>query len=264
VIFFAGPAISNKSQVVPAGLKLQRDGEQYFALAKSALPVTDDWPYLNVLGRGSGIDYLIGLATMLVISFLFIQLFVWPSWISTASPALSWCFFLQGAGFMLLETNTITRMALILGSTWVVTSFAVILVLLAALVSNVIVTRFAAPSILPVIGLLAISILLNYAVDIHYYLALAGPIRTPLAALQVYLPMLGSSLLFGRLFQRSEKSSYDLGMNILGALFGGMLEYVSLIIGIQAVYLLALILFVAIIPPYRRAVTTVSAMNMLT
>ena len=93
---------------------------------------------------------------------------------------------------------------------------------------------------------------LNYIVDIHYYLALAEPIRTPLAALQVYLPMLGSSLLFGRMFQRSEKSSYDLGMNILGALFGGMLEYVSLIVGVQAVYLLALILFLAVIPAYRR------------
>jgi hypothetical protein len=264
VIFFAGPAVSKKSDFVPVGLKLQHDDQQYRALAHSALPVTDDWPYLNVLGRQIGSDYLIGLAAMIAISFLFIQLFVWPSGTSAASSALSWCFFLQGAGFMLLETNTITRMALILGSTWVVTSFAVILVLLAALASNFIVTRFAAPSILPVIGLLAVSILLNYIVDIHYYLALAEPIRTPLAALQVYLPMLGSSLLFGRLFQRSEKSSYDFGMNIFGALFGGMLEYVSLIIGIQAVYLLALILFVAIIPPYRRAVTTVSAMNMLT
>src|SRR5262249_52400806 len=144
------------------------------------------------------------------------------------------------------------RMALIFGSTWIVTSVAVILVLLAALASNVIVQRFASPSIFAVIGLVAVSILLNYAVDIHCYLVLAEPIRTSLAGLQVYLPMLGSSLLFGRLFQRSGKSSYDLGMNILGALFGGMLEYISLVIGIQAVYLLALILFVAIMLPYQR------------
>ena len=81
---------------------------------------------------------------------------------------------------------------------------------------------------------------------------LTNSMRGPLAALQVYLPMLVSSLLFGRMFQRSEKSSYDLGMNILGALFGGMLEYVSLIVGVQAVYLLALILFLAVIPAYRR------------
>jgi hypothetical protein len=252
VIFFEGPAVSAKPEFVPAGLKLQRDGQQYRALARSALPVTDDWPYLNVLGRSIGNDYLIGLATMIVISFLFIQFFVWPSGVSVASSAMSWCFFLQGAGFMLLETNTITRMALIFGSTWIVTSVAVILVLLAALVSNVIVQRFAFPSIFTVIGLVAASVLLNYAVDIHYYLGLPEPVRTSLAALQVYLPMLGSSLLFGRLFQRSAKSSYDLGMNILGALFGGMLEYVSLVIGVQAVYLLALILFVAIILPYRR------------
>jgi hypothetical protein len=252
VIFFAGPAVSQKPDLIPAGLKLQREGEQYRTLADFALPVTDDWPYLNVLGRSIGKDYLIGLATMLVISFLFVRVFVWKGRISEESSPISLCFFLQGAGFMLLETNTITRMALVLGSTWVVTSFAVILVLLAALLSNVIVQRFASPSIFSVTGLLAIAIFLNYVVDIHYYLALAEPIRTPLAALQVYLPMLGSSLLFGRLFQRSEKSSYDLGMNILGALSGGMLEYVSLIVGVQTVYLLALILFLAIIPAYRR------------
>ena len=252
VIFFAGPALSGKPGVFPAGLKLEHDAAQYARLAGSALPVTDDWPYLNVLGRSIGSDYLIGLAAMIIISFLFIQYFVWSAATSAASTAMSWCFFLQGAGFMLLETNTITRMALILGSTWVVTSFAVILVLLAGLLSNIIVLRSASPSVSAVIGLLAVSVFLNYAVDIHYYLTLPEPGRTLLAGFQVYLPMLGSSLLFGRLFQRSQKTSYDFGMNILGALFGGMLEYVSLIVGVQAVYLLALILFLAVVPAYRR------------
>ena len=141
VIFFAGPALSQKPGFVPGGLMLEHDAAQYATLAGSTLPVTDDWPYLNVLGRRIGTDYLIGLAAMIIISFVFIRYFVWPVAVSAPSSAMSWCFFLQGAGFMLLETNTITRMALILGSTWIVTSFAVILVLLAALVSNVVVQR---------------------------------------------------------------------------------------------------------------------------
>ena len=98
---------------------------------------------------------------MLVISFLFVRIFVWEAGASAQFSAMSWCFFLQGAGFMLLETNTITRMALILGSTWVVTSFAVILVLLAALLSNVIVQRFASPSVVAIGGLLAAATFLN-------------------------------------------------------------------------------------------------------
>lgn len=257
VIFFAGPAAWARSEGVlsSAGLKVETDAQQYLALAPLAMPVTDDWPYLNVLGRSIGGDYLLGLATMIVISFLFIRFFLWQRGVSSAISAASWCFFLQGAGFMLLETNTITRMALILGSTWIVTSFAVILVLLAGLISNLIVQRFASPSIFTTIGLIAISIILNYLVDVHHYLALSGLFAVPLAAFQVYLPMLGSSMLFARLFQGSEKSGRDLGMNMLGALFGGMSEYISLIVGIQAVYLLSLIVFLAIIPTYhsRRA-----------
>jgi len=96
------------------------------------------------------------------------------------------------------------------------------------------------------VGLVAITTLANYIIDPHVYLSLTNPVRVPLAALQVFLPILASSFVFGRLFQRSEKSSYDLGMNILGAMFGGMLEYTSLIAGTSAVYLVALFTFLVI------------------
>jgi len=147
---------------------------------------------------------------------------------------------------MLLETTAITRMALIMGSTWIVTSMAVILVLSAAFISNIVVRRFAFPSVQAAIAILAATVLLNYGVDVHYYLALAVPLRALVAALPVYLPILASSLVFARLFQASDKSSFDFGMNILGAVFGGMLEYVSLIVGIRTLYLVALVLFLAL------------------
>ncbi len=263
VIFFAGPGIWEKSGFSLPGLIVERDAQTYFTLAPQALAVTDDWPYLNVAGREIGRDYMFGLAAMIAISLLFIRFFAWPGGTSaggsSASSSAALCFFLQGAGFMLLETNTITRMALIVGSTWIVTSLAVILVLLAALVSIVVVDRFAFPSVPAAIALLAASTLLNYVVDIHYYLGFPEPFRTTFSALQVYLPMLASSLLFGRLFQRSERTSYDFGMNVLGAMFGGMLEYMSLILGIRTVYLLALMLFLAVIPPYRRSIVKEAA-----
>ena len=142
---------------------------------------------------------------------------------------------------MLLETNTITQMALLLGSTWIVTSLAIVLVLLAALVSNVIVHRYASPGIGAILAFVAAGLLLNYFVDLEVYLGL--PFAVPLAAFQVYLPILGSSLLFARLFQRSEQSNVDFGTNILGALFGGFLEYSSLVIGISSIYLVALVIF---------------------
>jgi hypothetical protein len=83
---------------------------------------------------------------------------------------------------------------------------------------------------------------INYIVDIHWYLGLPGSLRVLLAAFQLYLPILGSSLVFGRLFQRSDKSSHDMGMNILGAIFGGMLEYTSLIFGTRMAYIFAFVI----------------------
>jgi hypothetical protein len=251
VIFFAGPAVLKLSTLslpglVQAGYKLD---------ASRVVPpplATDDWPYLNLPDRSIGWNYLFGLGSMILVSAVFIGVFVAPVARPLTKNLSAWCFFLQGAGFMLIETNTITRMALILGSTWVVTSVAVILVLLAALVSNFLVQRFTFPSVSAGIGIVAIATLINYFVDIHLYVGIASSFRVPLAALQVYLPILGSSFVFGRLFQRSDKSSYDLGMNILGAMFGGILEYSSLIVGTRAVYLLAFALFLAILPAYYK------------
>jgi len=251
VIFFSGPAVSKIATLSLIGLSQGSYAHESLEAAPPFL-ATDDWPYLNLPEKSIGRNYLVGLGSMILISLLFIRVFVWSSASPIIRSASAWCFFLQGAGFMLIETNTITRMALILGSTWVVTSVAVILVLLAALVSNFVIQRFTFPSVTVSIGIVAVTTLVNYMVDPHFYLTLASPVRVPLAALQVYLPILASSFVFGRLFQRSDKSSYDLGMNILGAMFGGMLEYSSLIVGTRTVYLLAFVIFLALAAPYSK------------
>ena len=235
-IFFTGPAVRDLRRVEIAGLQqisIPTPDEEF-------LLATDDWPFLNVPTRSVGSDYVIGLAAMVGISALLIYAFVWRGkvWSAGAVPGL---FFLQGAGFMLLETNTITQMALLLGSTWLVTSLAIALVLLAALVANVVVHRYASPGVEAILGFIVAGLLLNYFVDLKGYFGL--PFAVPLAAVQVYLPILGSSLLFARLFQSSERSNVDFGTNILGALFGGILEYSSLVIGIRSIYLLALVIF---------------------
>jgi hypothetical protein len=253
VLFFAGPAVSGTSTLALPGL-VQATYKREASNVEKPLLATDDWPYLNLPDQTISWNYVLGLGSMILVSMAFIVFFVTPAGSRpiTASP-VAWCFFLQGAGFMLIEANTITRMALILGSTWIVTSVAVILVLLAALVSNFIVLRFAFPSVPVGIGLVVVAALVNYMVDVHLYMNFADGVRVPLAALQVYLPILGSSFVFGRLFQRSNQSSYDLGMNILGAMFGGMLEYSSLIAGTRNVYLVAVLFFLAILPAYYSA-----------
>ena len=255
VFFFAGPAVSKMPTLSLPGMVqgfYKRDSRQ---LTPPPL-ATDDWPYLNTRYKTIGSNYVLGLGSMILVSVVFIGFFVTFGANPISKNPLALCFFLQGAGFMLIETNTITRMALILGSTWVVTSVAVILVLLAALVSNFVVQRFRFPSVGAGIAMVAAATLVNYMADIHVYVGMAGSFRVLLAALQLYLPILASSFVFGRLFQRSDRSSYDLGMNILGAMFGGILEYSSLIVGTRAVYIVALMVFLAIVPFYYKTSRT--------
>ncbi len=248
ITFFAGPAVEKCSDIRIA--EMVRIPWTYLPSIPLA---TDDWPYLNLRDRKIGKDYLIGLGMMTIFSFVIIYTFVLRDEAIRRNRPTSWMFFLQGSVFMLLETNTISRMALLVGSTWVVTSLAILLVLMAALVANYIVHRFDTPSIDVILAFLILTLLLNYMIHFNYWLQLEGWNRILFAALCLYLPILGSSLLFARLFQCSDRSNLHFGVNILGAVFGGMLEYSSLIIGINSIYLLALSIILGITLIYMRS-----------
>src|SRR6185312_12594629 len=84
-------------------------------LAPNTEPLTDDWPFPYLRGRVIPADYLIA---MLIIALC--------SWAAVrglgGAGAIEWPFFFLGGGFLLLETRGLTTAALLLGSTWEVTS----------------------------------------------------------------------------------------------------------------------------------------------
>jgi hypothetical protein len=196
---------------------------------------TDDWPFMALQAPRLSKDYQFALLAMLACSLGLVASFVRAGPRGTSSRARGAVFFLQGAAFMLLEAVTILRMALLFGSTWIVVSLTLAAVLLSGLVSIELVRRLAWLRAGHGLAVLEAGVVLNF------WLAETSDLgQAWLPALALFAPILGSSLLFSRLFETSVQSARELGLNLLGAVAGGLLEYASLVVGAARVYLVVL------------------------
>jgi hypothetical protein len=161
----------------------------------------------------------------------------------------SWHFFLLGAGFMLLETKSIIQFALLWGSTWVVASLAIASVLVMALVANLVVSRWEVRRPWRIGGVLLALLALNYFVPVGRVAFESRAAESVFYAVLMFSPILCAGLLFGSAFKRSKTIPTDFGANLLGAMAGGVAEYLSLMTGfrtllfaIAACYIGALVL----------------------
>ncbi|HEX9368357.1 MAG TPA: hypothetical protein VF921_17130, partial [Vicinamibacterales bacterium] len=147
--------------------------------------------------------------------------------------AWSWQFFLLGAGFMLLETKAIIQFALLWGSTWVVASLAIASVLGMALLANFVVARWeiTKPGL---VGVALVALLVaNYAIPIGRVGFESRAAESLFYAVLEFSPILCAGLLFGSAIKRSTAVARDYGINLLGAMVGGVAEYASLVAGFR-------------------------------
>jgi hypothetical protein len=68
-------------------------------------------------------------------------------------------------------------------------------------------------------------------------------IQVAVSGLRVAGPIFFSGIIFARWFARTENSSAALGANLMGAVVGGLSEYSSLALGLNDLYLLALLFY---------------------
>src|SRR5437773_3461928 len=69
--------------------------------------------------------------------------------------------------------------------------------------------------------------------------------RAALAGLIYSLPVFFAGMIFSTSLKRARDTSAALGANLCGAVFGGLLEYLSMLTGMKALTLLALALYLA-------------------
>ena len=227
----------------------------------SVVLATDNWPFLYMRAPELPRHYLAALALVLVVSALAVWLARRDGRGRTRSPGLtpvtpvaswSWHFFFLGAGFMLLETKSIVQFALLWGSTWSSASLAIASVLVMALASALVASRVEIRRRGPIAAALLTLIAVNYLIPVGRVTFDSRIAESLFYGLLVFSPVFCAGLLFSSSFKDSSSTADDFGANLLGAMVGGVGEYLSLLAGYRALLIVVAICYLLAIVARRR------------
>lgn len=139
--------------------------------------------------------------------------------------------FFMGAAFLLLETKSVVQFALLFGTTWLVNSLVFLGIMLTVLAAIEVARRvqLRRPGI--IYALLFVSLAVAFVVPVNTLLEFPPVVRFVLGSLLAFVPIFLANLVFARRFRDVGSSTVAFGANLLGAMVGGLLEYVSIIIG---------------------------------
>lgn len=203
--------------------------------------LTDDWPYLYLERPTVAPVYLKLFASIVVLILLAFFL------VRRIHPVrgLHGNFLLLGLGFTLMESAAIVRLALLFGSTWVVNAVVFAAVLVMIFISNLLVARGRAPSLHFAWAGLFASVLLMYLFPIELLFDVPAMARVLGASALVGLPVFFAGVCFSTLFSKQPTTGYALGINLVGAMAGGLVEYLSMLVGMKAVWLIVLCVYLS-------------------
>jgi hypothetical protein len=202
-----------------------------------ALP-SDDWPFLYLRTVGVPWTYLtvfllVGLTAALAVRGVFGRTMF-------SRTRFDGQMFLLGAGFMLLETRAVTQLSLLFGSTWVVNTSVFGGVLLMVLAANAVAMRLQTYRRSLWYALLGISLVLLWMLPLQPFFALDVTLRAALAGPIMAVPVFFAGIIFSSELRSREDAAASLGSNLCGAVVGGLLENLSMLVGLKAIVLLAL------------------------
>lgn len=204
----------------------------------------DDWPFLYLQGRaipGSYVQVIFAIAAFSLAAVLLTLRFS----VSIRSVPFSYGihFFLMGMSFLLLETVTISQGTLFFGSTWISTSAVILAILVYILGANIFVMHHRSINLPLCYLLLCLSLVLCFFIPPQYLLSLSFIPRILAGAFLFGLPILFAAIIFAVTFRSQVNADIILGINLLGAVLGGLSQHVDLILGMKKMYLIALGLY---------------------
>ncbi len=202
-------------------------------------PATDDRPFVYLRERSIPSRYLWALGLVLLTSAALVR-FAGARYRAMGGYL---DLFFMGAAFLLLETKSVVQFALLFGTTWFVNAlvFAGILltVLLAIEVERKL--RIGRPTLL--FSLLFLGLLIAGIVPTSALLELSAVPRFIAATSLAFFPVFIANLVFAGRFRDTEDPTTAFGANLLGAMVGGAIEYVSLVTGYRALLVVAAVLY---------------------
>lgn len=215
--------------------------EAAVAASDRVAPSTDDRPFPYFRGGSIPSLYLFALAGILLTSLLAVRFLAGP--FRSMRPYAD--LFFMGAAFLLLETKSVTTFALLFGTTWVVNAIVFAGVLLAVLLAVETTRRFPTPA-LPLLYVgIAAALILAYIVPNASLLALPVLPRLVAAVSLAFAPIYLANLVFAKRFAGTADAASAFGINILGAMVGGCIEYLALIVGFRNLLIVAGLLYLA-------------------
>ncbi len=157
----------------------------------------------------------------------------------------------MGAAFLLLETKNVVQFALLFGTTWFVNAlvFAGVLISVWLAVETARHLRLPRPWLL-YLGLFA-ALVVAWTVPQASLLGLAPVPRFFVAVAIAFAPIYLANLIFAQRFAVAALSAAAFAANLLGAIVGGMLEYLSLLTGYRFLLVVVAMLYALAFLAYR-------------
>jgi spermidine synthase len=210
-----------------------------FAVSEAPTLTTDDWPYFYQHEPGLPASVIVVSIALILICLRFL------SQTGAGLRSMRWHFFFLGAGFLLLEAQIISRMALLFGTTWVVNSIVIAALMILIIGSNFLVAwKTRIPIAVGYVGI-ALSIVAAYFIPLEAFFFSSIWVKALSATAVLCLPVFFAGIVFIRSFAQERFSSEALGSNLMGSLVGGLLESLSMWTGIRSLLVLAAILYLA-------------------
>jgi hypothetical protein len=204
-----------------------------------AAPVSDDRPFPYLRDRTIPWLYLVTIALVLAVSALAIRL---GAGSLTGTNRYTDLFFM-GAAFLLLETKSVVVFALLFGTTWLVNAMVFFGILLAVLAAIEVARRVRVRNPATLYLALCASLAVAWAVEPWRLLALDVPARLTIAIVLTFTPVFLANLIFSGRFRDVSASTIAFGTNLLGAMVGGTIEYLSLVVGYRSLLLVVAALY---------------------
>jgi hypothetical protein len=132
-----------------------------------------------------------------------------------------WHFWLLGAAFLLIELKSITELALIFGTTWLVNALAISGVLIMVLAANPLVLRKVRVNLRWTYALLLVSLLGLYFFPLKLLAGIHLPIRIVASVFLLSLLLFFSGLILAESLRLTGETSKPLASNLSGTMVGG-------------------------------------------
>jgi len=224
-----------------------------FISAHSNIPMeparvtTDDWPYFYQHAPGLPmVVILVSLAVLVTLGWFLRK-------VGGGAGRIQPGFFLLGAGFMLLEAQIVSRMALLFGTTWVVNSIVVSGLLCLIVASNLVYQAWPGIPLWCAYAGLMFTLLVMFIVPTERLFFESWITRAFVATLVLCSPEFFAGIVIVSSFAKVKFEGSALGSNLFGSLAGGLLESLSMWFGLKALTVLAAVIYLGSVVGLRKS-----------